>query len=162
MATLTVWKFDTAEGANQAEMTLEMLTKEELINVHDAATVTWPSNKKRPKTRQLHNLTGAGALGGSFWGLLFGILFFVPLLGLAVGAAVGALSGSLADVGIDDDFINSVRSQITPGTSALFVMSSDAVVDKVQTAFKGSKGHLISSNLSAEQEAKLRDTFEDS
>jgi len=161
MATLTVWKFDTAEGANQAEMTLEMLTKEELINVHDAATVTWPANKKRPKTRQLHNLTGAGALGGSFWGLLFGILFFVPLLGMAVGAAVGALSGSLADVGIDDDFIISVRSQITPGTSALFVMSSDAVLDKVEAAFKGSHGKLIQTNLSKEQEDKLREAFAD-
>src|SRR4051794_22704102 len=162
MATLTVWKFDSAEGANEAEATLEMLAKEELIKVHDAATVTWPKGKKRPKTRQLHSLTGAGALGGSFWGLLFGLLFFVPLLGMAVGAAIGALSGSLADVGIDDDFINSVRSQVTEGTSALFVMSSDAVMDKVSAAMQGTKGALISSNLTEEQETKLRDIFEDS
>jgi uncharacterized membrane protein len=37
----------------------------------------------------------------------------------------------MADVGIDDDFIRSVRDEITPGTSALFLMSSVAVMDKV-------------------------------
>src|SRR3954447_11629711 len=135
MATLTVWKFDTAEGANQAEAALEVLAKQELIKIHDAATVSWPANKKKPKTRQLASLTGAGALGGAFWGLLFGLLFFVPLLGLAIGAAAGALGGAMSDVGIDDDFIKSVRDQIQPGTSALFVMSSDAVMDKVEEAF---------------------------
>ncbi len=41
MATLTVWKFDTPEGAEQAEATLVALSKEELIHIHDAATVEW-------------------------------------------------------------------------------------------------------------------------
>jgi hypothetical protein len=54
---------------------------EELITINDAAFVTWPEGAKKPKTRQLHNLTGAGA-HRSFWGLLFSLLFFVPLLGL--------------------------------------------------------------------------------
>src|SRR5215212_2508392 len=131
MATLTVWKFESAGGAQNALARLERMQKEELVQVNDAAYVTWPEGKKRPKTQQLHSMTGMGALGGSFWGLLFGLIFFVPLLGLAVGAAMGALSGSMADVGIDDDFIRQVREQVTPGTSALFVMTSNAVVDKV-------------------------------
>jgi len=50
--------------------------------------------------------------------MLFGLLFFVPLLGMAVGAAAGAITGSLVDVGIDDDFIKSLRKEIQPGTSA--------------------------------------------
>ena len=160
MATLTVWKFETADGADKAEATLERLAKEELIKIHDAAIVSWPANKKAPKTRQLNNLTGAGALGGAFWGLLFGLLFFVPLLGMAIGAASGALGGSLSDVGIDDDFISSVRSKIQPGDSALFVMSSDAVIDKVREAFAEAHPELIHSNLTGDQEAKLREVFE--
>ena len=159
MATLTVWKFDTAEGADSAEATLLELSKQELINVQDAATVSWPADKKKPKTRQLDSLTGAGAVGGAFWGLLFGILFFVPLLGLAVGAAVGAIGGSLADAGISDDFIKSIREQVTPGTSALFVLSSDAVLEKVVDAFKDTKAELIQTNLTNEQEAALRAAF---
>jgi len=161
MATLTVWKFPTPNGADQAETTLEQLQKEELITVHDAAVVSWPEGKKRPKTRQLNSLKGVGALSGSFWGLLFGLIFFVPFLGMAVGAAMGALSGSMADVGIDDRFIDEVRQKVTPGTSALFVMTSDAVTDKVIERFKDTKMELINTNLSNEAEQKLRDAFAD-
>lgn len=159
MATLTAWKFDTPEGAEAAEHTLVDLSKQELIQVHDAATVSWPVGARKPKTRQLASMTGVGALSGSFWGLLFGLLFFVPLLGMAVGAAAGALGGSLTDVGIDDDFIKSVRDKVTPGTSALFVLSSDAVVDKVRAAFAGHEPELISTNLSNEDESRLREVF---
>ena len=159
MATLTVWKFSTPEGAAAAEATLVDLRKQDLIVIHDAATLSWPSGAKRPKTRQLSSMTGAGALSGSFWGLLFGLLFFVPLLGMAVGAAAGAIGGSLTDVGIDDDFITSVRSRVTPGTSALFVLSSDAVMDRVTAAFEGQDPELIQSSLSDEEEAKLREVF---
>jgi uncharacterized membrane protein len=159
MATLTVWKFPTTTGAADAEKTLLQLQQEKLITVQDAAIVSWPEGAKKPKTKQLNSMTAAGALGGSFWGLLFGLLFFVPLLGLAVGAAMGALTGSLTDVGIDDQFIKTVRAEVTPGTSALFVMSSDAVLDKVHAAFEGQPMQLIKTNLSSEQEAKLRGAF---
>jgi uncharacterized membrane protein len=85
----------------------------------------------------------------------------VPLLGLAIGAAMGAITGALTDVGIDDNMINEMRSQITPGTSALFLMTSNAVTDKLATEFQDMRGHmeLISSNLSNEQEANLREIF---
>ena len=116
--------------------------------------------KKKPRTHQLASPTAAGALGGSFWGLLFGLIFFVPLLGAAIGAATGALAGSLTDVGIDDEFINKVRDQVTPGTSALFVLTSDAVLDKIKEAFVGlDAGELIFTDLDSEQEAALREVF---
>jgi uncharacterized membrane protein len=161
MSTLTVWRFETSDGAENAAATLEQLTKQQLITVHDAATVSWPAEAKKPKTRQLHNLVGSGALGGAFWGMLFGLLFLVPLLGAAIGAAAGALVGSLADVGIDDDFIKKTHDSITPGTSALFVLTSDAVRDKVQEAFTGRRAELLFTNLSGEQEATLREAFAD-
>jgi uncharacterized membrane protein len=87
------------------------------------------------------------------------LLFFVPLLGLAVGAAAGALGGSLRDIGVGDDFIRQVREKVTPGTSALFVLSRDAVVDRVAERFSSTGGELIQTNLSADEEAKLRDVF---
>ncbi|HEU4336632.1 MAG TPA: DUF1269 domain-containing protein [Nocardioides sp.] len=159
MGTLTVWKFDSANGADDATGVLKDLASRQLITIQDAATVRWDEGKKKPKTQQLHNLAGAGALGGAFWGMLFGLIFFVPLLGAAIGAAAGALGGALTDVGIDDNFIKRVRDQVTPGTSALFVMSSNAVVDKVKEAFAGSNPELIFTNLSDEQEAALREAF---
>jgi uncharacterized membrane protein len=162
MATLTVWKFEDPEGAGIALSTLESLADQQLIILQDAATVSWPSGAKKPKTRQLQSPTGVGALGGAFWGLLFGLLFFIPLLGMALGAAVGAIGGSMTDVGIDDDFIKRVRDEVTPGTSALFAMTSDAVTDKVRDAFRGQHVELISTNLSAKQERTLHDVFAES
>ncbi len=159
MATLTAWKFPTVDGADQAVSTLANLQKEQLITVQDVATVSWPVGKKAPKTREHHSLAGPGALGGAFWGLLFGLLFFVPILGLAVGAGIGALAGSMTHYGISDDFINKVRSEVTPGTSALFALTSFAVFDRVEDAFKGSGATLITSNLSKEQEDELRKEF---
>lgn len=159
MASLTVWKFPTPHGADAALEQLKGLQDQQLITVQDAAVVTWEQGKNKPKTHQMHETTAAGALGGGFWGLLFGLIFFVPLLGLAIGAATGALFGSMADVGISDSFIKSVRDKVTPGTSALFLLSSDAVIDRVREHFSGEDAELITTNLSTEQEAKLREAF---
>jgi uncharacterized membrane protein len=65
----------------------------------------------------------------------------------------------MTDVGIDDTFIREVREHVTPGTSALFVMTSDVVRDKVLEEFKQTGATLLSTNLSNEQEGKLREAF---
>ena len=159
MATLTVWKFQTTDGADGAVDRLKSLEKQELIQVHDAATISWEEGAKRPTTRQLHNLVGSGAMGGMFWGMLFGLIFLIPLFGMAVGAAAGAIAGSLRDVGIDDDFIRRTRDEIQPGTSALFVLTTDVVVDKVRDAFADDRPKLLHTNLSKEQEDHLHEVF---
>jgi uncharacterized membrane protein len=91
--------------------------------------------------------------------MLFGLLFLVPLLGAAIGAAAGALAGKFSDVGISDDFVKRTRDEVTPGTSALFVLTTDAVLDRVKQAFSGRQAELLFTNLSAEQESKLREAF---
>lgn len=161
MASLTVWKFNTPDGAEKALKKLESLQKQQLIEIQDAAIVSWTEGKKKPKTYQALDTTSAGALGGAFWGMLLGFIFFVPFLGMALGAAAGALSGHFADYGINDEFILEVRSKVTEGTSALFLLVGQVTVDKVQAAFTSEeKGELIQSNLTAEQEAKLREDFD--
>jgi uncharacterized membrane protein len=159
MATLSVLKFPTAEGAQKMESTLLDLQKQHLIEVQDAAIVTWPQGAKSPKTRQLNSLAGRGALMGAFWGILFGLIFFIPFFGLAVGAAMGALSGKFADYGIDDDFIKQTREKVTEGTSALFLLTSGAVQDKVVEAMKGQTFEIMSTNLPKEKEDQLRAAF---
>jgi uncharacterized membrane protein len=159
MTTLTVWKFDSATGARQALGKLENLQKQHLIEIADAAIVEWPEGKKKPKIKQATNLAGIGALSGAFWGMLLGLIFFVPFLGLAVGALSGALAGHFSDYGIDDDFIKSVREQVTQGTSALFLLTGQVTLDKVENELKGQIGTLIKSNLTTEQEAELRKGF---
>ncbi|HWH99974.1 MAG TPA: DUF1269 domain-containing protein [Propionibacteriaceae bacterium] len=159
MANLTAWKFESPDGASQAVRTLKVLNDEGLIVIDSAAIVEWPQGKKKPKTRQVDDMTGPEAVSGAFWGFLFGILFFVPLFGAAVGAGIGALHGSLGHVGIDDKFIDQVKDAVTEGTSALFLMSSSGVADQIQRRFIGTKLELIATDLGPDQEAKLREAF---
>ena len=159
MATLSVLKFPTADGAQKMESTLLALQKQHLIEVQDAAIVSWPQGKKQPKTQQLHSLTGQGAMMGAFWGMLFGLIFFIPFFGLAVGAAMGALMGKFNDYGIDDNFIKQTREKVTEGTSALFLLTSGAVQDKVVEAMKGQTFEILSTNLPKEKEDELRAAF---
>ena len=159
MATVTVLKFPTADGASNVLGLVQDLQKQQLIWLHDAAIVSWPTGAKYPSTKQLVDLVGIGAMSGLFWGLLLGLIFATPLFGMAVGAAFGALGGAFADYGISDDFIKQVRSQVTEGTSALFLMTSQAVLDRVAERMKNVKFEFIATNLSREQEEKLREAF---
>ncbi len=152
MATLTALKFPTADGAKNMLGEIKELQKEELITLLDAAIVTWPQGKKKPQTKQLSSMGAVGALQGAFWGMLFG---------LAIGALMGGLAGHFADYGISDDFIKKVREKVTEGTSALFLMTTNAVTDRVVDRLKKYDFELISSNLTAEQEAQLRAAFEE-
>jgi uncharacterized membrane protein len=159
MAAVTALKFNDVNGADEALAIVRRLQKDHLIKLHDAAVVSWPVGKKSPHTRQLVDLVTAGALGGMFWGMLFGLIFFTPLFGIALGAAVGALGGTFKDYGIDDDFIRRVRGAVTEGTSALFLMTSEAVLDRVAEAMKHLQFEFIATNLSIDQEHLLREAF---
>ena len=160
MATLSVLKFNDPNGADRVLLALQGLQEQQLITLEDAAVVSWPQGNKKPTTRQLHGMAGAGALGGAFWGFLFGLIFFVPFLGAAIGAGMGGLSGSMADVGIDDDFIKQVRDKVTEGTSALFALTSGASApERVIDELRQYDFEIISTNLPEEQEKKLREAF---
>jgi uncharacterized membrane protein len=65
----------------------------------------------------------------------------------------------MADYGISDEFIKKTREEVTEGTSALFLMTSDAVLDKVTAELKGFDFELIASNLTKEQEEQLMAAF---
>jgi uncharacterized membrane protein len=158
MATLTAFRFDTVDGADNALGVISMLQEQELIAILDAALVSWPKGKTRPRTRQIVWPTRTQLLDGTFWGMLFGLIFFVPVLDTR-RAETDRLTSALSDVGIDDTFIYQVRSRLTEGTSALFVLSPDAVMDRINDASKGRKPDLIAINLPHDEEMKLRNLF---
>jgi uncharacterized membrane protein len=160
MATLTVWKFNTADGADRVMLKLADLQEQQLIEIQDAAIVSWSYGRKKPKTRQALDLVKTGAMDGAFWGMLFGCIFLMPVVGMALGAALGSLSGSLGDYGVNDDFIKDIKAKVTEGTSALFLLTGKVTVDKVEAAFAPEeRGELIQSNLTIEQEARLQADF---
>jgi uncharacterized membrane protein len=161
MATsLVVLKFDTADGADKALEIAKGLQKKMLLELQDAATVTWPMGKKKPKTHHLGDDTCTAAWYGAFWGMLFGMLFFMPFLGAALGAAAAALGAHFADYGVGKDFIEQVRGKVKEGTSALFLLVGQVTTDRVVEAFKSApKFEIIATNLSHEQEERLKAAF---
>ena len=159
MATLTAFRFDSVDGADSALGVVPMLQEQELITILDAAAVSWPKGKNRPSTRQVVLPTGTQLLDGTFWGMLFGLIFFVPVLDTGRREEMERLTCALSDVGIDEDFIYQLRSKLTEGTSALFILSRDALMDKINDVSKGKKPDLIAINLRRNDEMKLRDLF---
>jgi uncharacterized membrane protein len=156
---LTVWVVDTVPGATAAIPRLERLAAVGVIAVEDSALVAWPRGRRKPSTRMLGALSGPGTLWGGFWGVLLGLIFLVPLAGPTFGAAAGAFAGGLADFGVDDAFVKRVRDAVTPGSSALFLLSSGAVADALVVELKDLGVVLIRSDLSEDHGRCLRETL---
>lgn len=156
MRNLFVLKVADEATARQILSTLKRLQDQYLIRIDDAALFTRHLNGK-PTIKQANDLVAAGALGGAFWGMLLGMLVFAPLLGAAIGATAGALSGKFSDIGISDDFIKQVGNSIRPGESALFLLTSQAVADKVLPELRPYRFDVIQTSLSEQDEAQLRE-----
>ena len=158
MATLVVIDYENEVKAEEVRLALLKMQKEYLIDLVDAVIVV-RDEKGKVKLRQLYDLTAAGAVSGGFWGALVGLLFLNPLFGFAIGAAAGAISGALRDVGIDDNFMKQLGQTLKPNSAALCVLVRQVTSDKVVEEIKKFGGTLIKTNLSHENEKKLRDAL---
>jgi uncharacterized membrane protein len=159
MATLSTFRFDTVDGADKALGVISMLQEQQLITILDAAVVVWPNRKNRPSTRHVVLPSQTQLLDSTFWGMLFGLAFFVPVLDAGPQVEIDRLTSALSGVGIEENFIYQLRSKLTEGTSALFILSRDAVVDRVLDASNADKLDLIAINLPRDEETKLRKLF---
>lgn len=160
MADLVVLAFDNEGGAGELRDRLLKRQEQRLIPLADAAVVVRRQDGT-VKVKQLHNLVGAGAVGGAFWGLLIGLVFWAPWLGLAAGAAVGALHHKFTDIGVDQDFIKQVSETIEPGHSALFLLftGSISIEEELARVLETADATVLQTSLSQEDEAKLRELF---
>jgi uncharacterized membrane protein len=155
MATVTVLKFPTTEGANKALDWIQDCQKHPMMMRHGGALVSWPAGKKSPKMKQLVPLVDLGATSSMFWGMLLGFIFATPLFGIAFGGRAEPFRG----YGIADDLIQWVRGQVTEGTSALFLIESETTMDEVAEELKSMSIEIMATNLSKEQEQRLLETF---
>jgi uncharacterized membrane protein len=158
MATLVVIDYENEVRAEEVRLALLKMQKEYLVDLIDAVIVVRDASGK-VKLRQLYDLTLIGAVSGGFWGALVGLLFLNPLFGIAVGTAAGAISGALRDVGIDDNFMKRLGETLKPDSAALCVLIRQMTADKVLEEIQQFGGTLIKTNLSHENENKLRDAL---
>ena len=159
MNTLAVCRFEDPVGAERAVAPLRVLAQDGELVIGDAALVSWPRKARKPSTETLGALNGPGELWGGSWGVLLGLIFLVPIAGPAFGAAAGAFAGTLADFGVDDDFVIRVRALVTPGTSALLVLSGAAEADRLVAALADREPQVVRWTIAREHERRLLAAF---
>ena len=161
MPNLVVITFEDPEEAHQV---LEALRDEEhdhQISLDDTAVVVKSEDGTVEVDNEVDRGIKIGALGGGLLGLLVGFLVGGPLVSLALGAIAGALGGDLANLGIDQRFINDVTEDLAPGSSALFLMARDVDPEGTVAALEPFEGKVYYSYLPEETEAQLREILAD-
>ena len=143
--------------------TLKRLMSEHVLDMEDAVCVTKDASGE-VDLHQMINLPGvmaaSGGARGALWGALIGLLFLQPLggaiIGGAIGAGSGAVAGKMTDFGIDDTFVKQLSAQMTPNSSALFVLFRRATMDKVVPQISKYGGTVLHTSLSDEAEQRLQ------
>ena len=125
----TAWRFAGTEGADDAVLRLKQLDAADLINVMDIAVLRWPVHASAPTTQE--HVTQQG------------------------GKMVN-LMHKLRHTVIDDTMIETVKGDMSPGTSAMVLLSSDAQIDAVVDAFHGQPMELIRTDMSVPEQDRLR------
>ncbi|MEU8234755.1 DUF1269 domain-containing protein [Actinoplanes sp. NPDC048967] len=159
MTTFTVWKFEDPDGADRAAAVLKDAAAERLVKIDDHAVVRWPADAAQPTMAHGHDETRHGAGWGALWGLLVGSLFMVPVVGGVAGAALGAISKATQDSGITKEQLEKIRTQVTRGTSALFLVTEQGDLDRLGERFHGRNSTLIATNLTEAEQEVLHETF---
>jgi uncharacterized membrane protein len=134
MSALTAWRFAGTEGADDAVLRLKQLDAQELIDLEDVAVIRWPQYAGQPAAQE--HVTDEGG-------------------------KVSAIAKKLRKAVIDSSMVESVKGDLTPGTSALVLLTSGAVVDTIAQAFQGQPMELIRSDLSIQQQDQVRAAFGD-
>jgi uncharacterized membrane protein len=81
------------------------------------------------------------------------------VIGGVAGAAIGAISKMTQDSGITKEQLQKIRTEVTPGTSALFVVTEQGDLDRVGERFHGMHSKLIDTNLTDAERQELLETF---
>jgi uncharacterized membrane protein len=165
VSTLTVWRYDTPLGAEAAEVRLKAVQEQGALTVHDAITVAWMPGAHQPHIGHFRHATSSAAGKGSVLGALIGMLVLAPAPGAAAGAGIAAIAQRLRGIGIDQGFLEDVISHLTPGTSALLVLSSNADPDVVRPMVERGMARgdvvLLLAELSDDAPAAIRDLVRD-
>ena len=165
MPTLTVWHYDTPLGAEAGEVRLKALQEHGALTVHDAMTVAWMPGAHEPHVGHFRHATSGAAGKGSVLGALVGMLVLAPAAGAAGRRRSRGRRPTVAGHRHRQGFLEDVTAHLTPGTSAMLVLSSDADLDAVRaTVERGlARGDvvLLHAELADDAPAALRDLVEE-
>ena len=157
MNQLIVVTFDHLEDARTAMQRLRSLESEGRIRFEDTAVVEREADGTAHVRNEVSGTTeGAAVIGAVVGGIL---AFAFPLAGIAIGGALGAAVGKLLDTGVSGKFVDELKTTLTPGRSALFLVVKDAQVGVLIASLRDFKGEVTQTTLDSEAEEALREAL---
>jgi uncharacterized membrane protein len=134
MAT-SAWRFSGTEGADEAVLKLKQLEAAKVVDVQDVAVIRWPQYAAEPTVRE--HVTEEGS-------------------------KVSSLMHKFTHAGIDSSMIESAKDDMTQGASVLVLLTVEAPVEAVAKAFDEQGVELIRSDLSVQDQDRLRAALSES
>jgi uncharacterized membrane protein len=158
MLTLTVWIFDSAEGAGRGAQVLAGLGLQRDGGLLGTAIVDWGPHDRRPR---VHAYADAqeDLLERPFWPVALGLLFSIPLLGAALAHAASGSTAPLGEIGVSQTFMNRIRDEVVPGTSGLFALLRTEALQQLQASLGEWCSQELTSEVTGAQEAALLELF---
>ncbi|HKF85538.1 MAG TPA: DUF1269 domain-containing protein [Candidatus Limnocylindrales bacterium] len=157
MKDLVVVTFANEEAGREALSRVRELAAAGQLDVADSAVITKDADGKTHVTNEVSSDTKTGTIIGGFLGLLLG-LFFLPVFGIVAGGAIGALLARSVGQSVDPKFVDEVTAELSPGTSALFVLAQGSSGALVQ-ALRPFQGKVFQTTLDTDLEQALNDAL---
>jgi uncharacterized membrane protein len=129
----TAWRFPGTEAADEAVMKLKQFNEQDLVNVEDMTVIRWPQYAAGPATDEHVTVQGG---------------------------AMSSMMHKIKHAQIDSSITDAVKDDLMPGTSALVLQSSDAVLEALAEAVGGPGVQLLRSDLSIPEQDRLRAALE--
>jgi uncharacterized membrane protein len=129
----TAWRFPGTEAADEAVMKFKQFNEQDLVKVEDMTVVRWPQYAGAPAADEHVTVQGG---------------------------AVSSMVHKIRHSEIDSSMIEAVIDDLMPGTSALVLQSSDAVLEALAEAVGGPGVELLRSDLSVPEQDRLRAALE--
>jgi len=155
MSNIVALLFEDIQGAENMYENVLTWQEQGLIKVLDAVIATRGVGSSI-EVKQKNKKTGKYAASGGGIGLIAGLILGGPIGGLAVGATAGAISGHMKQQKLERHFVDDVVEGIRPETSILFLMTDEGDVEGLEAELRPHHAKVLSTTLSAEQEANLR------
>jgi uncharacterized membrane protein len=159
---MMVVAFEDEYKADEVLSTLKQLDVEATVDLKSAAVVKRDAEGK-VKIKETKDFDAKqGAIGGAVAGGLLGLLTGRLLVGALVGAAGGAAAGHGIDLGLNDEYLESVGESLASGSSAIVALVSfDQVERAMEELDRFEGGTILRHTLSDEVYQQLSDAVED-
>jgi len=154
VSNLVVITFDNETDAGNCLKSLRDMEHQGQMSIEDTAVLVKDQSGKLKVQNEVSGAVETGAVIGGTLGLMLSFLF--PVAGIAFGIGGGALVGKVLERGVDGKFVKDLGEELTPGTSALFIMGRGSNHEAVRAALDPFKGNVYQTNLESDVEDELR------